>query len=297
MPGTIAEDRTDQLGARGKGPGGRRLKWGEMIPLTPEQSERLGELFAQFNHLMVPYARRKLMTWRGLSIARAGALAEDIAQEAWVRVARTRDVLEPGLTRDQLHAMLFRTVQHRITEYFAVPMAAEEPMAGEDAADCQTLCLFMTEQCAMAELPTHLRRMVEKLPDREREALMLALDGTSAEPIGEHLGCNKTTALQLLKTAVVLLKVVNPVLTGGPVDPMSLPLWQREALSGTDPVWRSVLLRLDDDVRSVLLLLEQGVTRAEAVERLGVPVNLVKAVSRCLPHLRSLTADDLAVAA
>ncbi|NEC85224.1 sigma-70 family RNA polymerase sigma factor [Streptomyces sp. SID12501] len=268
-----------------------------MIPLAPEESERLGELFAQFNHLMVPYARRKLMTWRGLSIARAGALAEDIAQEAWVRVARTKDVLQPGLTRDQLHAMLFRTVQQRITEYFAVPMAAEEPMAGEDAADCQTLCLFMTDQCAMAELPTHLRRMVAKLPDKEREALMLALDGTSAEPIGEHVGCNKKTALRLLKAAVLMLKVSNPVLTGGPVDPMSLPLWQREALGGMDLVRRTVLLRLDDEVRSVLLLLEQGVTCVDASKRLSVPIDRVKAVSRCLPHLRSLTADDLAVAA
>ncbi|MFE5141007.1 sigma factor-like helix-turn-helix DNA-binding protein [Streptomyces fagopyri] len=270
-----------------------------MIPLTAEQSERLGELFAQYNEVLVPYARRKLMTWRGLSLSQASSLAEDIAQETWVKVARTgaADVLLPGLTRDAILPMLYVRLQSRIIAHFQLARSTEAPVDWEDPLTRKTLCPLVPEQCAMAELPAYVRQMLAKLPDSEREALTLALDGLPNEPIGEHLGCALSSAYRLVASAVLMLKMANPSLAGPAVDAQSLPPWQREALDRMDEVRRTVLLRLDDDVRSVLLLLAQGVTCTQAAERTGLPVGQVKVVSRCLSHLRGLTASDLEQAA
>lgn len=299
MPGTSVKRTAEKSSARGNGPGGRRLRKGEMIPMTAEQSERLGELFAQYNDVLVPYARRKLMAWRGLSFTQASSLAEDIAQDTWLKVARTGadDVLRPGLGRDDVLPMLYVHLQSRIVAHFQVARSTETPVDWEDKVTCNLLCPLLTEQCAMAELPAYVRQMLAKLPDAEREALTLALDGLTSEPIGEHLGCAQSSAHRLVASAVLMLKMANPSLAGPAVDPQSLPLWQREALAQVDEVRRTVLLRLDDEVRSVLLLLAQGVTCTQAAERTGLTVGRVKAVSRCLPHLRSLTVEDMAVAA
>ncbi|MFI1444119.1 RNA polymerase sigma factor [Streptomyces fructofermentans] len=299
MPGIAKERTNDQVTSRGNGPGGRRLRKGEMIPLTAEQSERLGELFDQYNDVLVPYARRKLMTWRGLSMTQASALAEDIAQETWLKVARTGadDVLRPRLTRDDVLPMLYVRLQSRIVAHFQLAKSTERPVDWEDPLTCNMLCPLMPEQCAMTELPAYLRQMLAKLPETEREALTLALDGLATEPIGEHLGCALSSAHRLVAAAVLMLKMANPALTGPAVDTRSLPLWQREALDRLDAVRRAVLLRLDDEARSVLLLLTQGVTCTQTAERLSLPVGRVKVVSRCLPHLRSLTASDMEQAA
>lgn len=299
MPGTSVKRSAEKSSARGNGPGGRRLRKGEMIPLTAEQSERLGELFAQYNDVLVPYARRKLMTWRGLSMTQASSLAEDIAQETWLKVARTGadDVLRPGLTRDDVLPMLYVRLQSRIVAHFQVARSTETPVDWEDKVTCNMLCPLLPEQCAMEELPAYVRQMLAKLPDAEREALTLALDGLTTEPIGEHLGCALSSAHRLVAAALLMLKMANPSLTGPAVDARSLPLWQREALDQMDAVRRAVLLRLDDEARSVLLLLAQGVTCTQAAERTGLPVGRVKVVSRCMPHLRSLTADDMEQAA
>lgn len=86
-----------QVVRQGNGPGGRRLRQGEDIPLTAEQSQRLSALCERYGNYLVRYAKRKLVCY-GFSAAAAETLAEDIAQCTWIEVARTgaKDLLAPS---------------------------------------------------------------------------------------------------------------------------------------------------------------------------------------------------------
>ncbi|WP_187645500.1 RNA polymerase sigma factor [Streptomyces sp. TRM49041] len=271
------------------------------MPLTAEESARLGELFEEHGSRLVRYAQRKLMN-RGLRAAEAASLSEDIAQEAWVAVARmgAGDVLAPGLSSGEVLPMLYVRVQNRIFKHFERSMSSEQPVDWQDATTCAALCPLMPSGCALAELPQNVARMVAELPDREREALLLSLDGAPGDGIAEHLGCGRTTAWKLIERALLLLQIHHPELSREPVAEEALPGWQREALARVNPAQRAALLRLDDlSRRALLLFLVEGLTRRAVAERLGLKDDsrVGFLLSGCGSPMRRLGADDMEQAA
>lgn len=298
MPGTKTERRAERGAARGNGPDGRRLQSGEILPLTAEQSERLASLFEEYGARLVRYAYSKLARF-GRGRDAAWLLAEDIVQAMWVRLARSdRDLLsgEP-LPEDELRPRLFVRVKHEISAHFQLYSASEMPVDWQDRATCNWLCPLMPSGCALAELPAYLAQMVDALPERERAALLLRLDGTPMRVVGERLECGEATARRLVETAVLLIQIDNPQLSGPAVALESLAAWEQRALAKLTEAKRAALLRMDETARRSLLLLSTGMSLDEVAARLGVPVQPVMNAGRCLSVLRSTGGWDGSVEA
>ncbi|WP_329100578.1 sigma-70 family RNA polymerase sigma factor [Streptomyces sp. NBC_01439] len=271
---------------------------GEIIPLTAEQSDRLAVLFDAYGDRLVRFAYSRLCGTR-MGNGEAWALAEDVVQSMWVRVARSgaTDVLgHPEWSETEIRKVLFVRVKREIAEHFALMRSSETVVDWTEPATCNTLCPLLPNQCAWVDLPDYLARMVAALPEREREALLLKLDGMPHTAMGERLGCSASTADRLAKTAILLLQIDNPELSCSPVDMESLPEWEQRALAARSAAQREVLLRLDDVARGALLLSPEVPTR-DIAKRLGVSRERVMGATVCAPVLRALGAADMERAA
>lgn len=279
---------------RGNGPDGRRLGRGEDVPLSPEASVRLGELYAEFGDGLVHYARRKLMN-RGAPAGVAVHLAEEIAQEAWVEIARTgaKDLLAPGAgsrySADETRWMLWRRVKDRILAHYKRSASYETAVDWDDKTTCAALCPLLeealTERCQLGALTGPLAQMVAALPEVEREALLAlayAVPTDRASELLKGLGAVGTPE-KLVARAVLLLLIDNPELSGPRTPLGELEEWERAALHSVSWAQRQLLLRLDDFPRQALLLhLVDKLTAQQIAERLGVSrTRVMTVVSGC----------------
>ncbi|MET7731169.1 GntR family transcriptional regulator [Streptomyces sp. NPDC005402] len=271
----MAERRAERGTRQGNGPGGRRLRQGEDIPLTAEQARRLSALYERYSADLVRYAKSKLVGYR-FSAARAQTLAEDIAQNVWVEVARTgaKDLLAPEpLSESDTQAFLFVRVQNQLGKHFKRSSSHERPMDFDDPITAYVLAPMVEEQqeVPLAEPSGELLRMVADLPDREREALLLQLDGCNKSVVADRLGCSLRTGDRLAETALLRLQLCHPEMPHEPITLESLPVWQREALATLDDTRCEALLRIGDLPRQVLLLhLVEGLDSNQVAARLGV---------------------------
>ncbi|MBC2904505.1 sigma-70 family RNA polymerase sigma factor [Streptomyces cupreus] len=302
MPGTKTERRAEQTASRGNGPGGRKLERGEIIALTPKQSERLAELYAEFGGgRLERYAARKLMNY-GMDRLQARELADDIAQDVWVAVARetTKPLMAADeLSEDDRRIFLFGRVKTEVHQYFRRGSTSEFPVDWTDPVTCNTLCPVLSSGCARTTLPAYLDAMVSKLPERERTALLLRLEGMPMRRVAERVGVSYPTANRLVETALLLIQIENPVLSADPVPLESLPRWEREELARMSAAQRAALLRMDEISRRALLLhVGQDLNITEVARRLDVPrYQVLPVLGACATALRSLTADDMEQAA
>ncbi|MFJ9130950.1 GntR family transcriptional regulator [Streptomyces sp. NPDC102340] len=249
------------------------------------QSERLAELYEANERSLVRYVYSQL-TRRGYQNTAAWQHAEDITQGLWVRVAREGDTQpllsgEP-LTDDAARAILFNKAKQEITSYAYRRSIGDIAVDTDDPVTCNRLCPLLPSGCALVELPTYLAKMVDALPEQERAALLLMLDGLDPRTMAEHLACADSTAERLASAAVVMLQIDNPELSREPVALETLPRWEREALAGLSPARREALLRLESSARQVVLLKHQGLSVREIVQRLGMAWDEVAAAARCV---------------
>ncbi|TXJ85263.1 hypothetical protein E2C11_05040 [Streptomyces lavendulae] len=302
MPGTVTKRSTKETGSRGNGPGGRKLEPGEIIALTSEQSERLAELYAEWGGgRLESYTARKLMNY-GVSRAQARELAEDITQDVWVGVARetAKPLMAAGtLSADERRMFLFGRVKTEVNQFFRRGSSTEYPVDFTDPVTCNTLCPVLPDGCARTALPGYLDAMVAKLPEREREALLLRLEGMPMRRLAERLGVSYPTATRLVETALLLIQIDNPQLSTDPVPLESLAKWEREELAHMSAAQRAALLRMGEVSRRALLLhVGQGLSITEVARRLDVPrYQVLPVLGACATALRSLTADDMERAA
>ncbi|MFF4976317.1 sigma factor-like helix-turn-helix DNA-binding protein [Streptomyces sp. NPDC001083] len=302
MPGTKTESAVGQSTSRGNGPGGRKLAPGEIIALTPKQSERLAELYAEWGGSRLDrYAARKLMN-QGMSRAQAWELAEDITQNVWVGIARetTKPLMAADeLSEDERRIFLFGRVKTEVHQYFRLGSTSEYPVDFTDPVTCNLVCPVLPGGCARTALPAYLDAMVSKLPEREREALLLRLEGMPMRRLAERVGVSYPTANRLVETALLLIQIDNPELSAAPVSLESLPQWEREELAHMSTAQRAALLRMNESSRRALLLhVGQGLNITEVARRLNVPrYQVLPVLGACATALRSLTADDMEQAA
>lgn len=302
MPGTKTKRGSEQTGSQGNGPGGRKLERGEIVALTPVQSERLAELYAEWGGgRLESYTARKLMNY-GLSGAKARELAEDLTQDVWVGVAR--ETTKPLMTAETLSAderriLLFGRVKTEVHQYFRRGSTSEQPVDWTDPVVCNTLCPVLPGGCARTTLPAYLDAMVARLPERERTALLLRLEGMPMRRLAERMGVSYPTANRLVETAMLLIQIDNPELSADPVPLESLPKWEREELAHMSAAQRAALLRMDEVSRRALLLhVGQNLNITEVARRLNVPrYQVLPVLGACATALRSLTAEDMEQAA
>lgn len=298
-----AQKRLRGAAIPGNGPGGRRLGRNEDIRMSAEASARMGELYAEYGDRLVHYARRKLLN-RGVPSGTAAHLAEEIAQEAWVEVARTgaKDLLAPDagtrFTEDETRYMLWGRVKTRILAHYKRSSTYESPVDWEDPAACAQLCPALEDElarrCQLGTLSGYLAPMVAALPEPEREALLARAYGVPQDHIVEllrEIGV-RVKPQTLVARAVLLLLRDNPELSGPRATRASLPEWQRDALGQVSRAQREILLRLDDWRRHVLLLhLVEGLNGSRIAERLDVPpARVLPILSGCAALIAAVTA-------
>lgn len=141
------------------------------------------------------------------STVRDASLAEDLVQEAFVRLWDLRESLDPSLP---VRAYLYRAVRNLalnsrrnagtrqrlleetvVTETAAVPRASTRP---DDAV-------------VGAELATRLAAMIDDLPPRQREAIRLSrMEGLSHEEVAAAMGCAARTVNNHLVAALATLR-------------------------------------------------------------------------------------------
>ncbi|WP_409471191.1 sigma factor-like helix-turn-helix DNA-binding protein [Streptomyces sp. HC307] len=123
----------------------------------------------------------------------------------------------------------------------------------------------------LAERSEELLRLLADLPDREREALLMRLDGCSKSVVASRLGCSLHTGDRLFETALLRVQMCHPEMAREPVVVESLPAWQRGALATLDDTRRQALLSIGDLPRQVLLMhLAEGLDSKQIAARLGV---------------------------
>ncbi|GAA2268263.1 hypothetical protein GCM10010232_70800 [Streptomyces amakusaensis] len=275
---------------RGNGPGGRVLGRGEDLPVSVSASARMGVLYAEYGAGLVHYARRKLLN-HGAPAGVAVHLAEEIAQEAWVEIARTgaKDLLAPDAgtrySADETRWMLWRRVKDRILAHYKRSASYETAVDWDDKQTCAVLCPLLeealSERCQLGALTGPMARMVAALPEAEREALLTlayAVPLDQARQLLADLGAVGKPE-KLVARAVLLLLIDNPELSGPRTPLADLEEWERAALHRVSWAQRQLLLRLDDFPRQALLLhLVDGLTSPRIAERLGVPRGRVLSV-------------------
>ncbi|MFE7902902.1 sigma factor-like helix-turn-helix DNA-binding protein [Streptomyces sp. NPDC057424] len=252
--------------------------------MTAAQSDRLASLYEAYGHRLVRYAYSQLRTW-GHTGSDAWTLAEDITQGMWVRVAREGG-RGPVLSEDPAESpagLLFYRVKQEIIHHHRLFSSGEMAVDFGDPVTCNWLCPLMTSGCALVELPAYLAKMVDALPEQERAALLLMLDGLDPRSMAEHLDCADSTAERLANAAVLMLQIDNPELSREPVALESLAEWERRALSKLGAERRAALLRLESVTRQTLLLRQQGLSKKEISRRLGLGYDAVAIAVRCAP--------------
>ncbi|WP_327075675.1 hypothetical protein OG196_44075 (plasmid) [Kitasatospora purpeofusca] len=287
---------------KGNGPGGRVLGRGEDVPLVPEASERLGVLFAEYGDALVHYARRKLLNG-GAPAGVAVHLAEEIAQEAWVEIARTgaKDLLRPdaasAYSADETRWMLWARVKTRILAHYKRSSSHETAVDWEDRATVAALCPLledeMAQRCRLGALTGYLAPMVAALPETEREALLTVAYAVPLDQARELLKDQGVVGTRdsLVARAVLRLLIDNPELSGPTTPPCELEAWERAALRDVSWAQRQLLLRAQEFPRQVLLLhLAERLNTRQIAERLGVPATRVKGiVTGCAALAAALT--------
>ncbi len=134
---------------------------------------------------------------------RDDAEAEDVAQEALVRLWRNAEKLElgPGGLTPWLRRVVSNLCIDRVRAGRHLAVVEEVPEQPEAASQVRTL--------GERELATRMNEALQKLPDRQRLALTLFhYDGLSQIEVGEILGASDEAVESLLGRARRTLKTV-----------------------------------------------------------------------------------------
>jgi len=159
---------------------------------------------AAFRSLVLHYGERVAAFFRRSGADRASA--EDLAQEAFLRVARARDRYEPTAKFSTwLHRILFRMATNDRTRNRwrrAVPIAASRDRDPRDVALPEPASEPGADPAAgasLTELRERVRAAVAALPEPQRTALLLhRFEGCSYEEVGATLGLSMPAVKSLL---------------------------------------------------------------------------------------------------
>ncbi len=153
----------------------------------------------------------------------SAADAEDVAQEVFLRVHRARETYEPTaklstwIHRITVNASLNLLRRRRVRRH----LNAEMPAGGADReadADFEDPTAKRPHEALLeAELAAVLREIIERLPERQRTAILLnKYQGLSYEDTAATLGLSLPAVKSLLTRARVNIKeALLPYLTAG----------------------------------------------------------------------------------
>ena len=149
------------------------------------------------------YARHRRPLYRYLlRLAGDEASANDLYQGAWEKVVRARKTYRP---KGPFRAWLYRIAHNHAMDQFR----RSRPETELDTANLASGEDGPGEALDRRDREQRLRRAVQALPEKQREALSLKLDaGLTLDEIADVTGANRETAKSRLRYAVARLKTV-----------------------------------------------------------------------------------------
>ena len=167
-----------------------------LVAELPKRNEgALEELYRRHGGAVFGVARRLL---------RDGALAEDVAQEVFVRLWTRPDRFDPA--RGALRSFLLRDAHGRAIDL----LRAEEARRAREDRDhhMSSDSRAGTEEEAMQTVQSEeIRAALAALPDREREAVVLAyFGGLSYREVAERLGQPEGSTKSRIRSAMQRLR-------------------------------------------------------------------------------------------
>lgn len=147
------------------------------------------------------YSRYRAPLYRYvLRLAGNDATAYDLYQGSWEKVIRARKTYRPNAP---FRAWLFRVAHNHVMDHFRRSRPENELDTERLAADSDG----PEERMDCERREARLRAAVAELPEKQRDALLLKLDGgLDLQTIAEVLGVNRETAKSRLRYAVARLK-------------------------------------------------------------------------------------------
>ncbi len=124
------------------------------------------------------------------SITRDEAVARDIVQETFVKLWEGRQRLDPNRS---LRSLLFRMVRNLALNHSRDHQNRANLLA-EQYVDTQSAPTTPDVELAGTQLKDLMQRLIDQLPDRQREALRMSrFDGLSHDEIAEAMGISPRT--------------------------------------------------------------------------------------------------------
>ena len=174
-----------------------------MLRLQAGDQAAFQELFRKFSPRVLQYARR---------FVGSDAQAEEVTQDVFVQVFRFRQRYRP---RSRLATWVFTIATNLCLNELRRPerqlrvdlwdQREAEDREGPQLPDTQAVTA--EEGAATRELARHLEAAVDRLPEKQRAALLLSrVDGLAYRDVAEALGCSEGAVKALLFRATQTLK-------------------------------------------------------------------------------------------
>ncbi|MDJ0347503.1 hypothetical protein [Streptomyces sp. PH10-H1] len=278
------EERARGALMAGNAADGGRLRPGEDVPLSVGESARLGELYAVHAGWMRGMVVNRL-TRQGLSWAEAAELADDLSQNAWLRVARQgrAKLLAGPLDEVSERILLALNVKSAVGDHFALRRSHEVP-ADFEAPEFREVEAPSMLDAGAPGMSARCRELLDGLSPELRAVMVEFCYGVPQRAMADLLGSNLSTVNRLIKRAVAALGGGTGEPEVEPVALQSLPPGQRRALEG-----------LGEEARAVLLLKLAGVSQTVIARRVGRCDATVSRLVRQYAHV--LAVGSLATAA
>ena len=139
-----------------------------------------------------------------------GELADDIFQETFIKVVR---VIDEGRYKEsgRFLSWVMRIAHNQVIDHFRAEKQnpnINESNAGYDIIGSQRLTESSIEERLVGEqIEADLRRLVEELPEEQREVVRLRYyGGLSFKEIADHTGVSINTALGRMRYALINLR-------------------------------------------------------------------------------------------
>ncbi len=154
------------------------------------------------------YGRHKGALYRYfLRQCRSPAVAEELYQDVWLNIVRTRERYE---VKAKFATYLFHLAHNRLIDYYrregrSLPMSYANDETMEDIPDGRLPSV--EHQVDLRRQAARLKTLIGELPEAQREAFLLREEtGLSVEEIAEVTGVNAETAKSRLRYAVAKLR-------------------------------------------------------------------------------------------
>jgi RNA polymerase sigma-70 factor (ECF subfamily) len=191
---------------------------------------------------------------RGVSSEEAADLAQEAALRAYLHVRRrgaTTDNLVPLLNQIARNLLIDR---HRRGGPRTVPLEETEP-AADTASD-------PTDTIIALEAHRAVREALAALPERHRDALLMALEGMTPAEVGERMGIGRNAADALLHRARRSLKdrlrVVHDVALGFAIAGYIRVRYSRRALEVGEPALAGAIQTVGTAAAALVIALNIG---------------------------------------